>query len=122
MNTKTRRQGPHPISEADKRTHCVSVRLNDAELQIVDGKKGKLARGEWFRVAFLDKLPRNKSQKELEFIERTNTLYMRLNKSLGAIGAIAKVDRTLTKEQLINLTELKHSINELQDVMLRRRP
>jgi hypothetical protein len=41
----------------DPRTHCVSVRLNDEELAILNAKRGTMKQGEWIRCAALDKLP-----------------------------------------------------------------
>ena len=39
------------------RTHCVSVRLNNAELQLLNTKRGSTSKGEWLRMASLQKLP-----------------------------------------------------------------
>ncbi len=39
------------------RTHCVSVRLNNAELQLLNTKRGGKSKGEWLRMASLQKLP-----------------------------------------------------------------
>lgn len=39
------------------RTHCVSVRLNNAELQLLNTKRGSMSKGEWLRKAFIHKLP-----------------------------------------------------------------
>ena len=38
------------------RSHCVSVRLNEQELIILDSKRGQYKKGEWLRMASLDKL------------------------------------------------------------------
>ncbi|MEF6206920.1 ATP-binding protein, partial [Escherichia coli] len=38
------------------RTHCVSVRLNEEELSILDSKRGPYKKGEWLRMASLNKL------------------------------------------------------------------
>lgn len=51
------RRGPIPLDAVERRTHCVSVRLNDAELKKLDGVRGKFQRGEWLRMAALDELP-----------------------------------------------------------------
>lgn len=51
------KRGPKPLDVGEKRTHTVSVRLNPAELEMLDSKRGPLQRGEWLRVAALDKLP-----------------------------------------------------------------
>lgn len=61
MNTevqKKRRRGPTPLAEADQRRHGVSCRLNDAEIAILDQRRGKISRGEWLRVAALAQPPR----------------------------------------------------------------
>ena len=39
------------------RSHCVSVRLNEEELIILDSKRGQYKKGEWLRMASLNKLP-----------------------------------------------------------------
>ncbi|WP_051123978.1 hypothetical protein [Dickeya sp. DW 0440] len=39
------------------RTHCVSVRLNNAELSKLNTLRGNYAKGEWLRMASLQKLP-----------------------------------------------------------------
>ena len=44
-------------SPNEVRTHCVSVRLNEEELSILDSKRGPYKKGEWLRMASLNKLP-----------------------------------------------------------------
>ncbi|ENE6226767.1 hypothetical protein ABNP94_003583, partial [Escherichia coli] len=39
------------------RTHCVSTRFNHEELQLLNKKRGDKSKGEWLRLAFLEKLP-----------------------------------------------------------------
>ncbi|WP_236709000.1 hypothetical protein [Pantoea ananatis] len=39
------------------RTNCVSVRLNNSELQLLNTKRGSTSKGEWLRMASLHKLP-----------------------------------------------------------------
>lgn len=51
------KRGPKPIDPNAKRSHCVSTRLNDEELQRLDSQRGAFQRGEWMRMAALDKLP-----------------------------------------------------------------
>lgn len=53
-----RRHGQEPLDPADKRIHCVSVRLNGGELGRLDAQRGKRQRGAWIRKALLDRLPR----------------------------------------------------------------
>lgn len=54
---RRRRTGPDPLPTAERRGHCVSVRLNAAELQQLDDIRGPFQRGEWLRMAALDRLP-----------------------------------------------------------------
>lgn len=44
-----------PLDEI--RSHCISVRLNEEELTILDSKRGQYKKGEWLRMSSLDKLP-----------------------------------------------------------------
>lgn len=39
------------------RTHCISVRLNEEELHILNDKRGEYKKGEWLRMAYLNALP-----------------------------------------------------------------
>jgi hypothetical protein len=54
-----RKRGPKPLALADKREHCVSVRLNSVELADLDSSRAlvKMQRGEYLRHASMGKLP-----------------------------------------------------------------
>ncbi|HGF4744279.1 ATP-binding protein [Escherichia coli] len=39
------------------RTHCISVRVNEEELNILNDKRGAYKKGEWLRMALLNVLP-----------------------------------------------------------------
>ena len=54
---KRSRRGPAPLEAKEARTHCVSVRLNVAELAKLDTQRGEMQRGEYLRVAALHRLP-----------------------------------------------------------------
>lgn len=54
---KARRGGRSPLADHLRRDHCVSVRLNREELELLDNKRVSRQRGEWLRMAGLDKLP-----------------------------------------------------------------
>ena len=43
------------------RTHCISVRLNNEELALLNNKRGDMKQGEWLRCALLGKLPPQKA-------------------------------------------------------------
>ena len=51
------RRGPAPLPADEKREHCVSVRLNAAELKLLEAKCGAFPHGAWLRMAALDQLP-----------------------------------------------------------------
>lgn len=53
------RRGPKPLDPSDLRGHCVSVRLNLAELEWLDRVRepAKMQRGEYLRAAASGKLP-----------------------------------------------------------------
>lgn len=54
-----RKRGPKPLAPAEKREHCVSVRLNSAELAWLDAARSgvKMQRGEYLRSASRGVLP-----------------------------------------------------------------
>lgn len=54
---RKRRRGPIKLPDADRRVHTVSVRLNDAELSRLEKSRGKYQRGEWLRMAAIDRMP-----------------------------------------------------------------
>ena len=54
---KRSRRGPAPLEAQEARTHCVSVRLNAAELEKLDKQRSGMQRGEYLRVAALHRLP-----------------------------------------------------------------
>lgn len=56
MDRRSRR-GPVSLPADALRQHCVSVRLNTSELTLLDENRGRWQRGEWMRMASLDKLP-----------------------------------------------------------------
>ncbi len=55
---KKRRHGPKPKPAHEQRRHPISCRVNDAEIAIIDQRRGKVSRGEWLRLAALSKPPR----------------------------------------------------------------
>ncbi|KAA0910810.1 plasmid mobilization relaxosome protein MobC [Pusillimonas sp. ANT_WB101] len=57
MEVKAKRYG-RLFSRGEKRTHCVSVRLNASELKLLDMKRGALQRGAWMRLVVLQTTPK----------------------------------------------------------------
>jgi hypothetical protein len=89
IDNKKRRHGPAPMPTEEKRSHCVSVRLNADELRLVDFARKTRRRGEYLRRAALGRTP--------IFIPEVNA---NLRNDLGKIGS--------------NLNQLQRSINSGQ--------
>ncbi|EMZ3866529.1 hypothetical protein ABDJ90_003474 [Salmonella enterica] len=91
------------------RTHCISVRLNHEELQILNVKRGEKSKGEWLRLASLDKLPivvpsiNIEAWKSLaEISQKLNNLICHLDtKSSG--GELTKTEIFAIKRQISEL-------------------
>ncbi|EFO5841128.1 TPA: hypothetical protein RQO18_001586 [Klebsiella oxytoca] len=95
--------------ESSLRTHCISVRLNHEELQLLNAKRGEKSKGEWLRLASLDKFPpvvppiNVEAWKSLsEISQKLNTLIGHLeNKSSG--GELTKTEIFAVKRQISEL-------------------
>ena len=100
-----RKRGRTPLEQLDKRNHCVSVRLNDEELKLINAKRGNTKKGEWLRCAALDKLPK--------IIPEQNTKqWQDLGKLAGNINQIAHKLNT-NKQDVLVLSE-----REIKDIKL----
>lgn len=90
---RRKRRGRSPVP--DPRTHCISVRLNDAELALLNCKRGDLDKGEWLRCAALDKLPsiipEPNQEKWLELANSGNNLNQ-VAKKLNQSGLLCEDD------------------------------
>jgi hypothetical protein len=80
------RRGPVPLPAADKRTHCVSVRLNGRELAQLDAQRGRFQRGEWLRMAALDQLPPSVPEANVQAWAELARLAANLNQAQAAIN------------------------------------
>jgi hypothetical protein len=106
------KRGPKPIDPIAKRSHCVSTRLNTAELHALDAQRGEFQRGEWMRMAALDKLPPSIPEvNRLSYIE------------LGRIGAnLNQVARRLNTSKVIEIIEVKSLLDDLRLSLLDAKP
>ncbi|HCT9899579.1 TPA: hypothetical protein OUD55_004230 [Citrobacter koseri] len=62
------------------RHRCVSVRLNDDELSLLDDKRGEFNRAEWLRMASLHKLPTVVPSINIEAWKALGEISQKLNK------------------------------------------
>lgn len=117
----TKRSGRRAIPDAERRVHCVSVRLNDNELLWLDFVRGQvgLQRGEYLRFAALSTLPPvipPVNQEAFRLLSRVsanlNQLAKRLNQDHYSI-AITEIESAIqeTKRAIIgaNINESKNN-------------
>ncbi|EEA8304376.1 hypothetical protein QE82_11670 [Salmonella enterica subsp. enterica serovar Rubislaw] len=96
------------------RTHCVSVRLNNAELQLLNIKRGSTSKGEWLRMASLQKLPMNVPPVNIETWKALGEINQKLNR-------IALHNDSKSKDSQLTHTELfavKRQLEELRQHLL----
>jgi len=106
MIDQTKRSRRGPVREDEKRRHCVSVRLNDAELAKLDSQRKavKMRRGEYLRAASLHKLPPT-------IPEVNREAWVELARTSANLNQIA---RRLNVGEEIHLDEVRASINALR--------
>lgn len=91
------------------RTHCISVRLNHEELQLLNAKRGEKSKGEWLRLASLDKLPIVVPSINIEAWKSLSEISQKLNKlvihleSKSTGGELTKTEIFAVKRQISEL-------------------
>ncbi len=106
-NRKSKR-GPKPIEPSLRRSNCVSTRLNDRELRLLDGQRGEFFRGEWLRMAALDQLPNVMPE-----------INRQAYSDLGRIGSnLNQIARRLNEKKIVEIAEVKVILDELRLTLL----
>jgi len=108
--TRAKRQRGR-IAVEDPRTHCISVRLSDEELSLLNTKRGNMKKGEWLRCAALDKLPPVVPEPNIK-------KWQELGKVAGNLNQIA---HKLNKKSGIDESEfnyIHHIINEFRAALI----
>lgn len=100
MMDRSARRGPAPLPADVRREHCVSVRLNAAELATLDARRGAYQRGEWLRMAALDKLPPTVPAINAQAWAELARAAANLNQIARALNAGEKVERGGIRDQL----------------------
>ena len=90
------------LPEKEIRNHCVSVRLNEDELAILDSKRGQYKKGEWLRMASLNKLPSVLPEINREAWIKLGSLSQDLNHLLSHLDSKSP-DSELTRTELFAL-------------------
>ena len=105
MTDKTRKfkSGPKPLDLKVKRTHTVSVRMNEAELAHLDALRAprNLQRGAYMRAAFMQSLPPTVP-------ELNQKAWLELSKSAANLNQIA---RHLNQGKLVGVGVILDAVN-----------
>lgn len=105
--------GKPKLPSEDIREHCISVRLNKAELTQLDSKRSSYRRGEWLRMAALHQLAP-------VYPEVNKEAWCELARSAANLNQIAKHLNTKAPESAISKTELfsiRRSLNNFRDAL-----
>jgi len=102
------------LPDNEIRSHCISVRLNEEELVILDSKRGQYKKGEWLRIASLNKLPPVLPEINREAWVKLGNLSQDLNHLLNHLDSKSP-DSELTRTELF---ALRRQIKTLRDHLI----
>ncbi|EFH3949641.1 hypothetical protein JJQ31_25400 [Enterobacter hormaechei] len=97
------------------RHFCISVRLNQAELELLNNRRGKHKKGEWLRLTFLNHTPTNIPLVNVEAWKMLSDISQKLNRIAIHIDGKSK-DSELTHTELF---AVKRLLVELRNNLLR---
>ncbi|HCR0445290.1 TPA: hypothetical protein OMS93_001377 [Enterobacter hormaechei] len=100
------------------RIHCVSVRLNKEELELLNASRGDKRKGEWLRMASLQKLPPAIPAINLEVWQSLTTISQKLNKLIDHLDTKSS-NSELTKTEIF---AVKKQIKELRSCLTASAP
>jgi len=95
------------------RIHCVSVRFNKEELEILNSNRGTKSKGEWLRLTSLDRLPPVIPSINLEAWKSLSDISQKLNKLINHLDAKSN-NSELTKTEIF---AVKKQIKELRSCL-----
>lgn len=96
------------------RINCISVRLNNEELQLLNIKRGDKSKGEWLRMAFLHTSPSIIPEINVEAWKALSDISQKLNRIAIHIDGKSK-DSQLTHTELF---AVKRQLEELRQHLL----
>lgn len=100
----------HIPTDQSLRIHCVSVRFNKEELDILNKNRGGKSKGEWLRLTSLDRLPPVIPSINLEAWKSLSDIAQKLNKLINHLDAKSS-NSELTKTEIF---AVKKQIKELR--------
>ncbi|EPK6057610.1 hypothetical protein WJC29_003833 [Klebsiella pneumoniae] len=95
------------------RIHCVSVRLNKEELELLNASRGDKRKGEWLRMASLQKLPLAIPTINLEAWQSLSDISQKLNRLISHLDTKSS-NSELTKTEIF---AIKKQIKELRSCL-----
>jgi len=98
------------FSHNQLRSHCVSVRLNNEELTLLNEKRGCHRKGEWLRLSLLNKLPAVVPAINIEAWKSLSDISQKLNKLVAHLDNKSH-ESSLTQTELF---AVKRQISELR--------
>lgn len=96
------------------RIHCVSVRFNQAELELLNANRGNKSKGEWLRLTSLDRLPPVVPAINVEAWKSLSDISQKLNKLINHLDAKSS-NSELTKTEIF---AVKKQIKELRSCLI----
>ncbi|UMO86322.1 hypothetical protein HP572_13055 [Pectobacterium sp. PL64] len=96
------------------RCHCVSVRLNNEELSLLNERRGSHRKGEWLRMAFLHNLPPVIPPINLEAWKTLGEVSQKLNRLVAHLDNKGN-DSSLSQTELF---AVKRQISELRQHLI----
>ncbi|WP_447866117.1 hypothetical protein [Rahnella bonaserana] len=96
-------------SNESLRIHCVSVRFNKKELELLNANRGNTSKGEWLRLTSLDKLPHVVPAINVEAWKSLSDISQKLNRLISHLDAkssnseLTKTEIFAVKRQIIEL-------------------
>lgn len=98
------------LSHNQLRSHCVSVRLNDEELTLLNEKRGRHRKGEWLRLSLLNKLPAVVPAINIQAWKTLGEISQKLNKLVAHLDS-KSYESPLTQTELF---AVKRQVSELR--------
>ncbi|AZT23376.1 TPA: hypothetical protein ACV5ZF_003601 [Salmonella enterica] len=92
------------------RIHCVSVRFNKEELEVLNKNRGSKSKGEWLRLTSLDRLPPIIPPINLEAWKSLSEISQKLNRLINHLDTKSS-NSELTKTEIF---AVKKQIKELR--------
>lgn len=103
-----------PIPPAQSlRIHCVSVRFNKEELEILNSNRGNKSKGEWLRLTSLDRLPPVIPSINLEAWKSLSDISQKLNRLISHLDTKSS-NSELTKTEIF---AIKKQIKQLRSCL-----